>query len=399
MQSDRPLRIRVSALHPRVLYTCKMVFDRFLQVPAACVVDTDDFDLYYRQLADGSAPSISCDGFLYGQPTDHAVSDDPLSKVFRRIAQVDAYEHPVLDAHHRHVEHAPGLELHFDLAKLRNWLRTHFPSLTIPEPRFTWEVTIDIDQPWKHQQKPLHVRAGGFLRDLVQGKTEGLKERLQPIDPFDTLSVVRQICPPEKTTAFILSDGTHPHDSRFNLGMQAFQAYVKRWQEAGFSIGIHPSYLSSEQQNILNGEIDLLRSVIGPVHKSRQHYLRYRLPDTFRQLIARGIRQDYSLCPHEGLGGRTGIAHPYTWYDFPAERETELELIPAVVMDRSLQQYLKLNPAAAFGQTCAVIDTLRAQGGHFVLILHNETFSESGEWKGWLRWIQSTLSYLQAHGS
>ena len=400
-----PLRIRVEHLHPRVVYTCKTIFQDFLGLPCEFISTDLGFDLDYRRNPDCNKPFLPCDGLLYNSgfgeaaPTESAETPDILSRFFRQLSQFDAYSNPSLDAHQRHIERAPGLELHNELAQLRIWLRAHFPAIPLPEPSFSWEVTIDIDQPWKHKHKPLHVRLGGLARDILRLRFTAVRERLQARDPFDTLPEVLQHCPAGKTTAFILADSAHPNDSRFNLRQAPFQEYVRRWKNAGIRIGIHPSYLSSEQPERIPQEKSLLEACIGKVEYSRQHYLRYRLPSTFRASEAAGITHDYSLCPHEGLGGRTGIAMPYNWYDLEQERESNLRLVPAVVMDRSLQQYLALSPAAAFGQTCAVIDTLRAQGGHFVLILHNETFSESGEWKGWTRWIHSTMTYLQQHGS
>lgn len=409
-----PLRIRVDRLTPRLVYACATVFGEFLGVGHVLVADGGACDLQYVAAPLADLPSLPVDGLLY----DHGLHDktyqvrphpqdllaeDILGLVFRRISQYDDYLAPQCDAHGRYIGQAPSLALHAALRHLKSALQAAFPALVFPVRAFSYEVTLDIDQPWKHRHKPFHVQAGGLLRALLRGHMHDLRERLRALaqgrDPFDTLDVVQRLCPADTTTVFFLAGRGHALDSRYDLHMPAYQAYVRRWQAAGFHIGVHPSYLSSDEPARIPAEKALVESVAGPVTRSRQHYLRYRLPDTLRALAAAGITQDYTLCGHEELGARTGIALPYFWYDLQAEASTALRLVPAVAMDRTLQQYLRLSPAAAFGRVSALIDTLRAEGGHFVLILHNETFSESGEWTGWLRWIQATLAHLRQDGS
>lgn len=409
-----PLRIRVDRLTPRLEYTFATVLGEFLGVAYVLVEADAACDLQYVAQPQPDLPALPVDGLLYDhgihatayavQPHPaHILGDDVLGLIFRRISQYDDYLAPQTDAHGRYIGGAPSLALHAALRHLKAALQSAFPSLVFPARPFTWEVTLDIDQPWKHRHKPLGVQLGGTLRALLRGQWQDLRERLAAYlrgrDPFDTLATVQALCDPAATTVFFLADRGHALDSRYDLRMPAYQAYLDRWQQAGFRIGVHPSYLSSAEPGRFAVEKNLVEHVAGPVTHSRQHFLRYRLPSTFRALIAAGITHDYTLCGHEDLGSRSGIALPYDWYDLEAEARTSLRLVPAVAMDRTLQQYLRLSPAAAFGQVSALIDTLRAEGGHFVLILHNETFSESGEWAGWLRWIQATLAHLRTDGS
>ncbi|MFN8396893.1 MAG: hypothetical protein U0176_19865 [Bacteroidia bacterium] len=51
-------------------------------------------------------------------------------------------------------------------------------------------------------------------------------------------------------------------------------------------------------------------------------------------------------------------------------------------MDRSLL-HLGYTPTTARERIIETIELVRGLGGRFVVILHNETFSDSGEWRGW----------------
>ena len=86
---------------------------------------------------------------------------------------------------------------------------------------------------------------------------------------------------------------------------------------------------------------------------------------------------------------------PYRWFDLERNTATSLVLVPAMVMDRSLLKYQGLQPSQAQTAIAKAISQIKAVGGKFVIILHNETFSESGEWKGWLSVIRKTVELLQ----
>ena len=215
------------------------------------------------------------------------------------------------------------------------------------------------------------------------------------IDPYDVLEKVKSLCPAEKTKVFFLVGGKHIKDSRFDIAMPEYKKLVQDWQKAGFEIGLHPSYETFKNHDLLRQQKDVLTAVAGPIQISRQHYLRYALPTTFRDLIELGIKKEYSICPKSSVGLVTGISLPYLWYDLERNEPTTLEIVPAVAMDRALLTNLKLSPNQAIAVLKETILKLKECRGRFVLILHNETFSESGEWKGWLKVVEETMLELQ----
>ena len=65
-----------------------------------------------------------------------------------------------------------------------------------------------------------------------------------------------------------------------------------------------------------------------------------------------------------------------------------------MVMDRTLEMYQGLSAQEALGSIKKAIAQTRAVGGKFVIILHNETFSDVGEWWGWQNVIRQMLKHL-----
>jgi hypothetical protein len=416
------IAIVVAQRHPRVVYALETIFSEFLGMDCGIVladeVDkarSDGFAVFsYLPIGRLNLPAFPCNGLLYedhirpadesivwGVPnSDFLLEEDLFAKIFFELSQYSLLQPGAdiqLDAHGRYADAKGELIVH-------QWLRTISqaiqPLLSTPiQPReFDFELTIDVDQPWKYLHKPWWMRWGGLVKDIF--KQGDSKERWNVLtgkqsDPFSVLELVKEICPAAKTKVFFLNGGAHPNDSRYAFGMEAYQILIREWKSAGFEIGIHPSYTSSEDAEKMRSEKEALEKLIGPVTISRQHYLRYKTPDTLRQLINLGIQRDYTLCRSTGPGAPTGVVLPYRWFDLERNVVTHLQLIPAMVMDRSLLQYQGLNPTEAGAAIAKAIAQTKAVGGKFVIILHNETFSESGEWKGWLSVIRKAVELLQ----
>jgi hypothetical protein len=261
----------------------------------------------------------------------------------------------------------------------------------------SWELTLDVDQPWLHAHKGWAVQLGGFAMDLLLFRWGRARERWQSWrgkDSYEVYSHIIEKCPADKTTFFFLLNGSHRLDSRFTTENPHLQKLIRRLgKELGYGVGIHPSYLTSQTAGLAQSQLQSLEAVLGEsVSRSRQHFLRYRTPQTFAELEKMGIRREYSLCPLQGTGFVNGFCVPFPWFDLEENRETEMWLVPSVVMDRGLLN-AGLSPSEGAAQLADIRAKVRSVGGHFVPILHNETFSDHGVWRGWTSlWVELTDS-------
>ncbi len=157
-------------------------------------------------------------------------------------------------------------------------------------------------------------------------------------------------------------------------------------------IGIHPSYYTNEQPNLLHKEIKNLESVVNKdITQSRQHFLRLNLPDTYRNLIDEDITDDYSMGYAALPGFRAGICSPYNFYDLDIEVETKLRVHPFMVMDGTLKDYMKLTPTDAIETIKKLIEEVKKVDGTFSSLWHNESLSDEQRWKGWRRVYEELL--------
>jgi hypothetical protein len=421
------LAVIVESMHPRVVYALETVLHAFLGIRISIVPEHQvgaigtfrDAGIplvgYLKHPSDYELKAFPCNGLLYEDAIrahDEEIhwyvvgerwllDEDCIGRIFFCLTQYAGLRPGAeikLDRHGRYPDGDGALVVHDYLKRISDVLEALVPLAERNAPAFDFEITIDVDQPWKYKHKPLAVRAGGLVKDLLgaQGVGERIGTLVGKPDPFDVLNLVREICPAEKTKVFFLVAGEHPNDSRYDLTMPPYQNLVREWKKAGFEIGIHPSYETYLNPAKTKAEKQLLEGVVGPVHISRQHYLRYQIPATFRTLVDLGIEREYSICQAGNLGAVTGVALPYRWFDLAGNEATNMVMVPAMVMDRTLLQYLQLSPAQATEAIAEWIGKVKAVSGRFVIILHNETFSDSGEWKGWLPVLRNTLQLLQS---
>ncbi|MEL6676078.1 MAG: hypothetical protein AAFR61_27980 [Bacteroidota bacterium] len=423
---------------PRLAFAAKVLFQYLLRVPycwvsAATEAAEDRLYLSYQPEAPEQGFALFDSGWFALDPLTHppgvaqqaqqsvlfpapnpqgfCLGYDILAAVFYLVADVEKYQASHLDHYQRYEQQAYpsadwGLE-HRPLAQV--YAEELWEVLTAAHPKaaawrqsasFTYEITWDIDHPWKYLHKSLPVSLGGWVKEWLRGDVSSALERMRSWvsrkDPYFTFEEVLTLSPPERSRFFFLIDRHHSNDSRFTYQLPALQALIRKIA-ATHPVGIHPSFTSFQDEEKIRHETTMLGHFTDQsVQSARMHYLRFHYPETYRYLLQAGIRHEYTPCLYQQGGFPLGVAVPIPWYDLLADVESELMLHPTLLMDRSLQQYAALSPEAALERTKTLIEVCHTFNGHFTLLLHNDVLSESGEWKGWSAFARETISLLQA---
>ena len=150
---------------------------------------------------------------------------------------------------------------------------------------------------------------------------------------------------------------------------------------------------SNSSFTILQKEKKRLEEIIGKeVIKSRQHFLMLKFPETYRNLLKAGIKEDYTMGYADDIGFRASIATPFPWFDLMENAPTDLMIHPFQVMDGTLNfLYLGLSKEEALSQTKTMIKTTQKARGTFCLLWHNSTLSDLDEWNGWFDLYEKIL--------
>lgn len=245
-------------------------------------------------------------------------------------------------------------------------------ELRVNRPNFHWEIGWDIDHlyQWKGRGGP-RWWIGGLLRgDLLKR----LQVRWGALpDPYDTLPEITKAFSPKESRFFFLLSQVHRRDSLVSPKHPDVRLWIRRLSEAGYSVGIHPSFTTTEKPQRLLQEKQLLESYLGqPVRASRQHYLRYRWPQLLHVLVEAGIQVDYTLAFPERSGFLLGTTLPVPAYEVATERELPLRLIGPALMD---QVYLRKGDAAGLqAELERLFRVVQSVGGRLHVIWHNSTW-------------------------
>ncbi|MCB9282463.1 MAG: polysaccharide deacetylase family protein [Lewinellaceae bacterium] len=285
------------------------------------------------------------------------------------------------------------------IARLANELSSGFPELPVSISGFSFQPTFDVDQAWAYLHKPLWRQIGGILKFILSREWSRFLQRLavwikKESDPFDTFSFILQQHPTPPLFFFLLAD-PGPYDKNNPPDHPALQSLIRELATKA-PLGIHPSYKSLEIPELVAKEKERLERITGStIHKSRQHFLRLRLPETYRALMAAGIEEDYSMGYADAIGFRAGTAFPFRWYDLEMECATELLVHPFQAMDVTLRQYLGLSPEEAMTALSGLLEKVRQTGGPFCTVWHNSSFDEKGGWRGWTAVYRHLLKECQ----
>lgn len=280
-------------------------------------------------------------------------------------------------------------------------LKSIYPDLPVKQPKSTFIPTYDIDAAWAYKHKGIYRTVGGFLKDLAAGDMERIKERHQVLrgkrkDPFDSFDFQFELQKAFKINPiyFILCGEYDTNDKNISIRKPSFQALIKRLGDYA-DVGIHPSFSSYLDIEKMQREIDNLSEVLHrPLTKSRQHFLRMNLPRSYQKLIELDISDDYTMGFASQVGFRAGIADTFRFYDLEYDMVTNLRVHPFAIMDGTMRDYLNLDVEASLRLAKKLVDEVKAVGGTFIYLTHNETLGGEQRWVGWPEMYRQLIEYI-----
>jgi len=340
-----------------------------------------------------------------------AIQYDLFSAIFYMVSRYEEYLPGERDEHGRYCAHQSVASLggFLELPIADIWaqmigqlLKEKYPGLVLGERSFRYTNTIDIDNAFAYAGKGGVRTVGGIIKSAIRLDKADLTSRIETLsgkgkDPYDTYAYMKELATKynKEVKSFVLLGDYGPYDKNLpHSSAEQIQA-VKHMAEFS-EVGMHPSYDSAGRVDQVQKEMGRLSEILDrPVKTSRQHYLKLKIPDTYRILINCGIEEDHSMGYSEVLGFRAGTCTPFRFYDLELETSTDLIVYPFALMDRTLNDYLSLSPDEAIKRVEQVAKEVKAVGGTLISIWHNESLSDELEWKGWL----PVYKHLQRYGS
>jgi hypothetical protein len=422
---------------PRLHFILHWVFREQLQLAYRITADTTEWNNwdgwklnYSREDLPGAALRIIPQGLLqeegirqqplavnrwkhstilfYNQPAA-AVPFDLFSAAFYLLSRYEEYLPHKTDKHGRYTpeQSAAGQYAFLQQPVVDEWIcqlkaileRQYKAALPVRE--FTYLPSYDIDIAWRYRYKSALRTAGGYLRDFVRLNWGDIAERRAVLtgrkkDPYDSFAWLDECHAKYKLQPlyFFLLGTLSRFDRNADPQLPAMQELM-RSLTAKYETGIHPSYSSHEDISRLRQEINILYNVTGvPVTRSRQHYIKFSLPETYKRLEAAGITADYSMGYASCNGFRAGTSCSFAWYDLSMETTTALRIHPFAFMEATSKFYGGQSPDAAFAEWERLYHAVRKVNGCFTSIWHNHILGTHKDSRGWRALYERTLALI-----
>ena len=258
-------------------------------------------------------------------------------------------------------------------------------SVQFKENKFQLLPTYDIDIAYSFKGKGIVRNIAGTLKDFVKFNFRNISFRLNvlfanekdPYDSFEFLDEIHQQFSLKPIYFFLLSEG-----SEYDKNLYKHSSFMKELIStihSKYEIGIHPSWKSHERIDILQEEILLLKEV----KKSRQHYIRFTLPETFRNLINVGITEDYSMGYGSINGFRASTSRSFKWFDVEKNEVSDLTLHPFCYMECNSFYEQKNTAEKALEEMLHYAAVVKKVNGNLITIWHNFSLGTAPLWKGW----------------
>ncbi|MFO8235006.1 MAG: polysaccharide deacetylase family protein [Bacteroidales bacterium] len=347
---------------------------------------------------------------IFFQTNDHsALPFDIFSSIFYLISRYEEHLPFLADAHGRfEAKESLAFENNFlQEPIIDQWIyafadtiKKRYPETHFPERKFRYISTIDIDNAYAFLFKGISRTLGATLSSLINLNLEDNLRRYRTLagrkDPYDTYDIFFDLHQKYKIEPiwFFLVGNSGRFDNNVSIEKNAYQNLIKQIAEK-YEVGLHPSYKTSNKEDLLKSEKKNLETVIGrKVNKSRQHYLKLHVNQTYQNLIKAGIKEDYTMGYATDIGFRAGTCTPFKYYDLYNETPTELLIYPFQIMDTTLNKQKKLNTNEAISFIENMIEKIKKVDGTFISIWHNEALSDHGLWKGWENVYREMLRFV-----
>jgi hypothetical protein len=331
---------------------------------------------------------------IFFQTQESEIPFDFFSAVFYLLSRYEEYLPHELDSYFRfpHVQsiafennflNLPLIDLWIEALKKTMFLKNQ--SVQFKENKFQILPTYDIDIAYSFKGKGFGRNIAGTLKDILKFNFKNISLRLNvlfanhkdPYDSFDFLDEIHEQFSLKPIYFFLLSEGSQ-YDKNIDCHSTLMKELISTIQSK-YEIGIHPSWKSHERYEVLQKETILLNKVT----KSRQHYIRFALPETYRNLVNVGITDDYSMGYGSINGFRASTSRSFNWFDVEKNEVSHLRLHPFCFMECNSFFEQKYTAEKASEELLHYVKVIKEVNGNLITIWHNFSLGTDPLWKGW----------------
>lgn len=259
---------------------------------------------------------------------------------------------------------------------IQNGLKVEYPN----SKRFAVCLTHDIDLVYFTKLR-LIGEAALSLRKLQFGKSlrismSNINKKINPLWNFEQFMNLEKKYEAKSSFYFLALDSD---DQDFNYKIEELGTELRNIVNNGWEVGLHGGHEAYNNLNKIKREKERLEGAVGKeVIGYRNHYLRFKLPATWKLLKEAGFKYDTTLGYIDCAGFRNGMCHPFKPFDLDTNSFIDILEIPLTIMDGTLldDDFMRLDTKNSWAITKRLIDTVEKNKGVITILWHNRNMRD-----------------------
>lgn len=331
---------------------------------------------------------------------------DILGLLFWKLTRQEEIYHHELDEHNRFSASQSHADKHGYLFRpiVDEWLdilsqviKKTWPNEKLKTNNYSLDLSHDVDNPsnffFKSPASRLKFIAGDLFKrkdyksalfgSCVSFISKNELSRNDPLNTFDWIMSESEKLGLKSTFYFVCGNSNKKLDPEYSIFDKPIISLMKRISERGHYIGLHPSYDSFENKQMIKKELVSLKEICDKEniefrYQTRMHFLRWNQSKTLRILNDIGVKIDSSMGYADKVGFRAGTSFEYPAFDVLNNELLDIRIKPLIAMEVSMfsKKYMNLNNDKVLEVTKLLRDNCKRFGGKFSLLWHNNNLSK-----------------------
>jgi peptidoglycan/xylan/chitin deacetylase (PgdA/CDA1 family) len=258
--------------------------------------------------------------------------------------------------------------------------------------KFAVCLTHDVDiihlRRKEYLMNSLDALVGFDMRHSVGNLMAGLDEKNTPLKNFSRIMSLEEKYGAKSSFYFLALEND---DEDQNYDISEMKDEIRQIEERGWEVGLHGGHTAYNNLEIIREEKKRLEDALGSeVIGYRNHYLKFRTPDTWELLSKAGLKYDTTFGYNDMVGFRNGMCHPFKPFNLVTGRESDILEIPLTLMDVTFPRFMGYDIRAGWDLTKKLIDITEKNNGVMTVLWHNDQMN------GWMvKFYEKILRYCK----
>jgi hypothetical protein len=182
-------------------------------------------------------------------------------------------------------------------------------------------------------------------------------------------------------------------DPSYDISSNRIKSLLYELKDTGHEIGLHPTYGSWKDSELLRTQKKILEETLGSkVTSCRQHWLRFSWKDTWLKQTEAGLKYDSTLMFNDRSGFRNSCATNWKPWNQIDNKVHSITCTTTVLMDSHLFDYNDFNKVERNSYLRFWVMECKEIGGRISLLWHPHTLSKD---YGWLENFEDLINIIK----